>query len=93
MILSAFAHFYKARSIDATDEIKASHLPSQKSHSKLSAESFIGNSQEVESIYGTSEEAATSVANKLAHLKEALASIEEAQRLQRMCRYLKVNII
>jgi len=37
--------------------------------------------------------AATSVANKLAHLKEALASIEEAQRLQRMCRYLKVNII
>ncbi|XP_037725894.1 rhophilin-2-A isoform X1 [Drosophila subpulchrella] len=88
-LYKAFAHFYKARSIDATDEIKASHLPTQKSHAKLSAESFIGNSQEVESIYGTSEEASTSVANKLAHLKEALASIEEAQRLQRMCRYLK----
>lgn len=28
---------------------------------------------------------------KRAHLKEALASHEESQRLQRMCRYLKVS--
>ncbi|XP_017110933.1 rhophilin-2-A [Drosophila elegans] len=85
-LYKAFAHFYKARSIDATEELKVS-LPSQKDQPRLSSESFIGNSQEVECI--SSEEAATSVANKLAHLKEALASNEEAQRLQRMCRYLK----
>ncbi|KAI8035581.1 hypothetical protein M5D96_011630 [Drosophila gunungcola] len=85
-LYKAFAHFYKARSIDATEELKVS-LPSQKDHPRVTSESFIGNSQEVECI--SSEEAATSVANKLAHLKEALASNEEAQRLQRMCRYLK----
>ncbi|EDV46958.1 rhophilin-2-A [Drosophila erecta] len=86
-LYKAFAHFYKARSIDATDELKASKS------SQKNQESFIGNSQEVERItnadYGASDEAATSIANKLAHLKEALASIEEAQRLQRMCRFLK----
>jgi len=40
------------------------------------AESFIGNSQEVERIttanYGASDEASPSIANKLAHLKEAI---------------------
>ncbi|KMZ09941.1 rhophilin-2-A [Drosophila simulans] len=86
-LYKAFAHFYKARSIDATDELKASKS------SQKNQESFIGNSQEVERIttadYGASDEASTSIANKLAHLKEALASIEEAQRLQRMCRFLK----
>ncbi|XP_039497376.1 rhophilin-2-A isoform X2 [Drosophila santomea] len=86
-LYKAFAHFYKARSIDATDELKASKS------SQRNQESFIGNSQEVERIttadYGSSDEATTSIANKLAHLKEALASIEEAQRLQRMCRFLK----
>ncbi|XP_043659463.1 rhophilin-2-A [Drosophila teissieri] len=86
-LYKAFAHFYKARSIDATDELKASKS------SQRNQESFIGNSQEVERIttadYGSSDEAATSIVNKLAHLKEALASIEEAQRLQRMCRFLK----
>lgn len=37
------------------------------------------------------EECTSLAALKRAHLKEALASHEETQRLQRMCRYLKVS--
>lgn len=37
------------------------------------------------------EDSHSACALKRAHMKESLASHEEAQRLQRMCRYLKVS--
>lgn len=39
------------------------------------------------------ESAVSLIALKRMHFKEACANYEEAQRLQRMCRYLKVNYI
>ncbi|KAI8128129.1 Rhophilin-2 [Lucilia cuprina] len=84
----ALAHHYEARSIDANDD-KAS-LSTKKSQA-TSNESFIGNAREaMRCAADDSDEECTSLAAlKRAHLKEAMASHEETQRLQRMCRYLK----
>lgn len=85
------AHHYEARSIDANDD-KAS-LSTKKSQA-TSNESFIGNAREAMRCAADdsdSEECTSLAALKRAHLKEALASHEETQRLQRMCRYLKVS--
>ncbi|XP_037818920.1 rhophilin-2 [Lucilia sericata] len=84
----ALAHHYEARSIDAKDD-KAS-LSTKKSQA-TSNESFIGNAREaMRCAADDSDEECTSLAAlKRAHLKEAMASHEETQRLQRMCRYLK----
>lgn len=89
------SHHYEARSIDASAD-KAS-LSTKKSQA-TSNESFIGNAREAMRIAAAaaaaddSDEECTSLAAlKRAHLNEALASHEETQRLQRMCRYLKVS--
>lgn len=74
-------------------------LGTKKSQTVSSNESFIGNAREAlranEAASAASEcdgeESVSAVAIKRTHLKEALASHEEAQRLQRMCRYLKVS--
>ena len=86
----ALAHHYEARSIDANDD-KAS-LSTKKSQA-TSNESFIGNAREAMrcAVDDSDEECASLAALKRAHLKEAMASHEETQRLQRMCRYLKVS--
>lgn len=98
--IAALAHHYESRSIDASvgdgDNIS---LGTKKSQTVSSNESFIGNAREAlranEAASAASdcdgEESVSAVAIKRTHLKEALASHEEAQRLQRMCRYLKVS--
>ncbi|KAH8418935.1 hypothetical protein KR222_005517, partial [Zaprionus bogoriensis] len=99
-LYKALAHHYEARSIDATvgdgdgeggdDNVS---LGTKKSQTVSSNESFIGNAREAlratEASSECEEESVSVVAIKRTHLKEALASHEEAQRLQRMCRYLK----
>ncbi|KAH8361213.1 hypothetical protein KR200_001802 [Drosophila serrata] len=89
-LYKAFAHYYEARSIDTISGSEAlASLSNQKNLSAAkSKESFIGNAREAqcESTVSTSS---SSIAIKLTHLKEAMNSNEEAQRLQRMCRYLK----
>lgn len=95
-IHSALAHHYEARSIDTTvgdgDNVS---LGTKKSQAASSNESFIGNAREAlratEANSVCEEETVSVAAIKRTHLKEALASHEEAQRLQRMCRYLKVS--
>lgn len=86
----ALAHHYEARSIDANDD-KAS-LSTKKSQA-TSNESFIGNAREAMrcAVDDNDEECTSLAALKRAHLREAMASHEETQRLQRMCRYLKVS--
>ncbi|EDW65960.2 rhophilin-2 isoform X1 [Drosophila virilis] len=93
-LYKALAHHYEARSIDATvgdgDNVS---LGTKKSQTASSNESFIGNAREAlratEASSECEEESVSAAAIKRTHLKEALASHEEAQRLQRMCRYLK----
>ncbi|XP_075158722.1 GTP-Rho-binding protein rhophilin isoform X1 [Haematobia irritans] len=90
----AVSHHYEARSIDANAD-KAS-LSTKKSQA-TSNESFIGNAREAMRIAAAAaaatddndEECTSLAALKRAHLNEAMASHEETQRLQRMCRYLK----
>ncbi|XP_073832692.1 GTP-Rho-binding protein rhophilin isoform X1 [Musca autumnalis] len=92
----AVSHHYEARSIDASAD-KAS-LSTKKSQA-TSNESFIGNAREAMRMAAAAaaaaaaddndEECTSLAALKRAHLNEALASHEETQRLQRMCRYLK----
>uniref|UniRef100_A0A1A9UT25 Rhophilin n=1 Tax=Glossina austeni TaxID=7395 RepID=A0A1A9UT25_GLOAU len=91
---SALAHHYEARSIDINAD-KAS-LSTKKSQT-ASNESFIGNAREAMRAAAAAnddndEDSISLPALKRAHLKEALASHEESQRLQRMCRYLKNKI-
>lgn len=105
MAIAALAHHYEARSIDVSvgdgdgDNIS---LGTKKSQTVSSNESFIGNAREAlranEAAAAAAaassecdEESVSAVAIKRTHLKEALASHEETQRLQRMCRYLKVS--
>ncbi|XP_033240403.1 rhophilin-2 isoform X3 [Drosophila pseudoobscura] len=82
----ALAHHYEARSIDVKVASKIGPVTSLK-------DSFVGNSREalcVTQCSGESnEDSASFIAIKHTHLREALASYEEAQRLQRMCRFLK----
>lgn len=90
----ALAHHYEARSIDINAD-KAS-LSTKKSQT-ASNESFIGNAREAMRAAAAAnddndEDSISLPALKRAHLKEALASHEESQRLQRMCRYLKNKI-
>ncbi|XP_018784819.1 PREDICTED: rhophilin-2 isoform X1 [Bactrocera latifrons] len=92
----ALAHHYEACSVDvAADKTSLSTKKSQAtSHGGTANESFIGNAREAlraaAAAFDESEEdAASATALKRAHLKEALASHEETQRLQRMCRFLK----
>lgn len=78
-------------------------LGTKKSQTVSSNESFIGNAREALRAHEAAaaaaaaassecdEESVSAVAIKRTHLKEALASHEETQRLQRMCRYLKVR--
>ncbi|KAH8273287.1 hypothetical protein KR018_004836 [Drosophila ironensis] len=80
-LYKAFGHYYKACSIATTLLPKSDQMGVPASLK----ESFIGNLCEE-----TMEENIVSlVATKYAHFKEAMANYEEAQRLQRMCRYLK----
>ncbi|KAM8718983.1 hypothetical protein ACLKA7_011650 [Drosophila subpalustris] len=95
-LYKALAHHYEARSIDATvgdDDDDNVSLGTKKSQTVSSNESFIGNAREAlratEASSESEDESVSVVAIKRTHLKEALASHEEAQRLQRMCRYLK----
>lgn len=107
MAIAALAHHYEARSIDVSDVGDGNgdgdgdniSLGTKKSQTVSSNESFIGNAREAlrahEAAAAASsecdEESVSAVAIKRTHLKEALASHEETQRLQRMCRYLKVR--
>ncbi|XP_037932481.1 rhophilin-2-like [Teleopsis dalmanni] len=87
----ALSHHYEARSIDAAAD--KTSLSTKKSQAPSSNESFIGNAREAlraaAAIDESEEDCASAAAMKRTHLKESLASHEEAQRLQRMCRYLK----
>ncbi|XP_022229439.1 rhophilin-2 isoform X4 [Drosophila obscura] len=82
----ALAHHYEARSIDVRVPIKKAPLASSK-------DSFVGNPREELRVTQCSdeseEESVSFIAIKHTHLREALASYEEVQRLQRMCRFLK----
>lgn len=107
MAIAALAHHYEARSIDVSDVGDGDgdgdniSLGTKKSQTVSSNESFIGNAREAlranEAAAAAAassecdEESVSAVAIKRTHLKEALASHEETQRLQRMCRYLKVR--
>lgn len=89
------SHHYEARSIDASAD--KTSLGTKKSQA-TSNESFIGNAREAMRMAAAAaasddndEECTSLAALKRAHLNEALASHEETQRLQRMCRYLKVS--
>ncbi|KAH8421484.1 hypothetical protein KR009_009695, partial [Drosophila setifemur] len=88
-LYKAFGHYYKARSID----LKAGLCLSSNNQKSLEAsahESFIGNLRDVtDSFSGSEEDTAPAMAIKHTHFREALASHEETQRLQRMCRFLK----
>ncbi|KRF94052.1 uncharacterized protein Dmoj_GI15742, isoform B [Drosophila mojavensis] len=93
-LYKALAHHYEARSIDTTvGDADNVSLGTKKSQAASSNESFIGNAREAlratEANSVCEEETVSVAAIKRTHLKEALASHEEAQRLQRMCRYLK----
>ncbi|EDW82833.2 uncharacterized protein Dwil_GK10207 [Drosophila willistoni] len=90
-LYKALAHHYEARGIDATLGDDNISLSTKKSLAPSSNESFIGNAREALRgiLDDENEDSASCVAIKHTHLKEALASHEEAQRLQRMCRYLK----
>lgn len=97
-MIPAFAHYYEARSIDTTAGVGVlSSLSNQKNLAGAkSKESFIGNAREAQRVSlardcESTASTSSSIAIKLTHLKEAMNSNEEAQRLQRMCRYLKVN--
>ncbi|KAH8238483.1 hypothetical protein KR032_007369 [Drosophila birchii] len=91
-LYKAFAHYYEARSIDTTSGAGTlASLSNQNQNPTAAAkskESFIGNPREAQCESNTST-SSSSIAIKLTHLKEAMNSNEEAQRLQRMCRYLK----
>lgn len=84
----ALSHHYESRSIDANADSTSSHGTSGR-RSQTTAESFIGNAEEDATSSSIYEDSGCASALKRAHLKESLASHEEAQRLQRMCRYLK----
>lgn len=99
LVCAALAHHYEACSIDvAADKTSLSTKKSQAtSHGGTANESFIGNAREAlraaaAAFEESEEDAASATALKRAHLKEALASHEETQRLQRMCRFLKVSL-
>ncbi|BFG01139.1 rhophilin-2 [Drosophila madeirensis] len=84
----AMAHHYEALSIDVKVAIKKGPVPVASSK-----DSFVGNPREAlrvtQSSAESEEESASLISIKHTHLREALASYEEVQRLQRMCRFLK----
>lgn len=92
----AFAHYYKACSIDASHGLNVS-LPSRTSYKTPLRESikknFFETKNDLTTVKEMEETAVSCIALKNMHFKEAWANFEEAQRFQRMCRYLKVNYI
>ncbi|XP_070139205.1 rhophilin-2-A isoform X3 [Drosophila bipectinata] len=90
-LYKAFAHYYKACSIDTSHEYNIS-LSARIRHNTSLRDPIKGNF-ETQVDMGTSkkieESTASVISLKHMHFKEAWASYDEAQRLQRMCRYLK----
>lgn len=77
---TALAHHHAAKSINTKSQ---KHKPNNKNSRKLTErDSFIFDENSIESDLSPTT-------LKFVHLKESLASHEEAQRLQRMCRELK----
>lgn len=77
------SHHYESKSIDINKQKN-----SDKSKERT-IESYVGGNDEKEYL-SEKYDLKSRMAKKLAHLKEAVASHEETQRLQRMCRHLKV---
>ena len=80
LISAALSHHYAAKSI----EISNKNISPKPIRNCQSVDSFILNE------FAPDDNRCASTV-KRAHLKESLASQEEAQRLQRMCRFLKVS--
>lgn len=91
-LYKAFAHYYKACSIDASHGLNVS-LPSRTSYKTPLRESikknFFETKNDLTTVKEMEETAVSCIALKNMHFKEAWANFEEAQRFQRMCRYLK----
>lgn len=75
----ALAHYYEACGIHLKGRNKKT------SWNKALNVRFLDSELEVTPVQGAIE--------KYSHLREALASNEESQRLQRICRQLKVNMM
>lgn len=88
------AHHYESKCIDIIKNVNVSESDERRALTKniSSIESYIGGNDEKEAMFEKYDFKAA-MAMKLAHLKESVASHEETQRLQRMCRHLKVNAI
>ncbi|XP_055389970.1 rhophilin-2 [Condylostylus longicornis] len=78
----ALAHHYESKSLNSKEKSKDKSQSKPKIKKNPTIESFIDDEDNLDNSH-------SATALKLAHIKESLASHEEAQRLQRMCRYLK----
>lgn len=76
----ALAHYYSAKSINLCEKKDKEKIDKQETFIYNNSNQFSENEEEVKPIYV-----------KKVHLKEAQSSHEETQRLQRMCRDLRVN--
>lgn len=87
------AHHYESKCIDIIKQGNVSETYERRAPTKniSSIESYIGGNDEKETMFEKYDFKAA-MAIKLAHLKEAVASHEETQRLQRMSRHLKVML-
>lgn len=85
------AHHFESKSIDINKHLEFFEKNEGKASTKNvgSIESYVGGNDEKEIIF-EKYDLKTVMAMKLGHLKESVASHEETQRLQRMCRHLKV---
>lgn len=88
------SHHYESKCIDINKQVDVSGTDEGRAPTRnmRTIESYIGGSDEKEAMFEKYDLKA-GMAMKLAHLKEAVASHEETQRLQRMCRHLKVGFL
>lgn len=90
---TALSHHYESKCIDINKHVDVSGTDEGREPTKniRSIESYIGGDDEKDILF-EKYDLKVAMAMKLAHLKEAVASHEETQRLQRMCRHLKVSV-
>lgn len=91
---NALAHFHASKSVcthsDGSDSHSSSRARRREDDNSVDISSGSQHEASLEDL--SLDDQTTAAATKLAHIKESLACHEETQRLQRMCRDLRVGV-